>query len=112
MPVEKYYPNNILTYNDYLHYISNPPPWQIKFRDRKCVKGEEIFQQTGRVDPITRVEPQCIVPSDFRNMHCIVEMVTVDWSCWPPMLFAMGEKNRDAAAFLAFITQAIAGGWI
>ena len=112
VPVDKYKASNIVTYADYLNYISYVPPWKIKFGDEKSVKGEEVFNFTGRIDPVTGEKPQLVVPSDFRNTYCVMGMITVDRTCWPPLIFTMGEENHDAAAFTSFVVAAVGSGWI
>ena len=61
---------------------------------------------------MTGLVPQQVVESDFRNIYCIIGMITIDTTCWPPMLYAMGEESHDAAAVLTFVGNAVAAGWL
>ena len=61
---------------------------------------------------MTGVEPQCVIPSYFRNKYFIFGIITVDRTVWLPLLFAMGEENHDAADFVSFVVNAVARGWI
>ena len=61
---------------------------------------------------MTGIRPNLLVPSDFRNTYCIIGLITVDRTCWPPLLYSIGEDNHDAASFASFIINAIAVGWI
>ena len=80
--INKYKASNVVTYNDYLHNTSIVPSWQIKFGDKKNVKGEEVFNFTGRMDPMAGKRPHIVVPLDFWNTYCIIGLVTVDMMCW------------------------------
>lgn len=87
VPSDKYHPKNIVIYNDYLAYIASIPPWCIKFGDEKSMKGEEVFNHTGRVTPTIGKKPQLIVPIDFCNTFCIMGLITIDRTVSPPLLF-------------------------
>lgn len=63
------------------------------------MNGEEVFNFTGWIDPVTGEKPQLVVPLDFRNKYCVMGMITVDWTCWPPLIFTMGGEKHDAATF-------------
>ena len=112
VPIDKYRPSNIITYQDYLNYISVIPPHLIHFGDEKSLKGTEVFNRKGRVDPTSGENDQLIVPPYFRNTFCIMGMTTINRQKNPPFLYSIGDENHDSAAFLAFMVMAVATGWL
>ena len=55
IPRDKYKPANILRYTQYLEVMSQMDHKRLKFVDEKSLKGSEIFNRKGRVDPLTSI---------------------------------------------------------
>ena len=75
------------------------------------MKGCEIFNRKGRADPETGEVEEVVVPPYFRNTYCIMGFMTIN-PTKPPILYTIGEDNHDLAAFMAFMVNAVADGWI
>ena len=43
VPIDKFMPQNIQTYADYLNFISTIPPHLLHFSDKKSLKGSEFY---------------------------------------------------------------------
>ena len=55
---------------------------------------------------------EVIVPPYFRNTYCVMGFMTINQTKSPPLLYSMGEGNHDSASYMAFITMAVAIGWL
>ena len=71
VPRDKFKPENILRYSDYLAQIKQINPLRLKFVDEKSLKGAEIFNRKARADPLTGFVPITVVDSDFRNTYAL-----------------------------------------
>ena len=65
IPIDKYRPSNIVTYRDYLSFLSVIPPHLLHFGDEKSLKGCKIFNRYARADPMTEKTEESIVPPTF-----------------------------------------------
>jgi hypothetical protein len=112
IPIDKYRPKNIKTYQDYLRYVSDIPIHKIKFGDEKSVKGHELWSKKARPDPFTgQSPPGTVVPSDFRNTYTVIGFCCVDPTV-KPMHFTIGQENNASADFMANIINAAGCGWL
>ena len=112
MPIDKYRPGNIVTYHDYLNFVSVIPPHLLHFGDEKSLKGCEVFNRYARADPMTGKTEESIVPPYFRNTYCVMGFITINPTKSPPILWSMGEDNHDSASYFAFLVNAVATGWL
>ena len=78
VPIDKFKPQNIQTYADYLNFISSIPPHLLHFADEKSLKGSELYSRKGGADPETGRVDDLVVNSDFRNSYCIMGMMTIN----------------------------------
>ena len=106
-PIDKFKPQNIQTYSGYLNYISSIPPHLIHFGDEKLLKGMEVYNRKGRINPFTGKSDPVIVPPYFRNTFCVMGFITINTNKYPPLLYSIGEDNHEA-----FIVNAVACGWL
>ena len=111
IPVDKYRPKNIKTYEEYLKYVADLPACKLKFGDEKSIKGSELWSRKARPDPFTGRSDGQPVPSDFRNTYCAMGLCTVDPGV-SPFLYTIGKENTDSASFFAFILNAVGVGWL
>jgi len=52
------------------------------------------------------------VPPYFRNTYCIMGFITTNPAKFPPLLYSIGDENHDSAAYMAFMVNAVASGWL
>ena len=45
IPIDKFKPSNIKTYEDYLNFVSQIPAHKLHFLDEKLLKGEELYSE-------------------------------------------------------------------
>ena len=93
VPMDKYKISNIMKYDDYLFYISGVNNRRLFFCDEKSLKGSEIYNRRGRADPFSSEKLIQYVTGDFRNVYCVMGMVSVQRRKSKPMVFSMGKST-------------------
>ena len=111
VPIDKYKPENVAYYREFLQTVEELDPRRIKFCDEKLLKGNEIFNKRGRRDPETGEVPEMTVDSDFRNTYSIVGFSGIDKKS-PPVSFVIHEEKNDATSFFEKVAEAIAEGFL
>ena len=111
IPVDKFKPENIIRYFEFVEVINQINPKQIKFGNEKLLKGSEVYNKKGRRDPITGEVLEHIVNSDFRNTYSITGFCGIDKKT-NPMSFVIHEAKNDATSFGDAVIDAIAEGFL
>jgi hypothetical protein len=71
------------------------PTINIKFADKKHLKGQEVFNRYGWRCPLTGELEPVIVNPDFRNLRTIIGCCGIAPDA-PPFYFWMHDKTNDA----------------
>jgi hypothetical protein len=69
VPIDKFKPENIAYYREYLQWRNIVDPMWLRFVDEKLLRGEEIFARKTRRDPVTGEADTVIADPGFRNTH-------------------------------------------
>ena len=70
VPLDKLKFSNILKYEDFRMYVIQIAPYRLVFVDEKSLKGAELFNKKGRLDPLTDKVITRLVGGNFRNTYC------------------------------------------
>ena len=100
------------TYADYLNFVSSIPPHLLHFGDEKLLKGMEVFNRKGQVNPFAGKSDLVVDPPYFQNTYCIMGFITTNTNKSPPFLYTIGDDNYDSAAYMSFIVSAVTCGWL
>ncbi len=111
VPVDKLKPDNVLHAVEYTELIDMLPTINIKFADKKHLKGQEIFNRYGRRCPLTGELEPVIVGPDFRNSHTIIGCCGIAPDA-PPFYFWMHYGTNDAFTFSEFVYSIIVDGFL
>jgi hypothetical protein len=111
VPIDKFTDNNILCRAEFMYHVEQILPWCLVFGDEKPLKGSELFDCWGRVDPLTRTVEDLVVDSDWHNMYAIIGL------CWircakPPFLYTVHDGSNNASVFCDFVIQNSAIGFL
>jgi transposase len=107
---DKFKPENILRYSDYLARIKQINPLRLKFVDEKSLKGVEIFNRKARADPLTGFVPITVVDSDFRNTYAVIGMMGFD-NNKPAIRYSITKDTNDATDFFMFMLATVGQGY-
>ena len=91
MPKDKLSLKNIIRYDEYLRDISFVDNRRLVFSDEKSLKGREIYNRKGRTDPLSDEPIMQYVTGDFRNVYCIMGMISIQHEKSKPMVYNIGE---------------------
>ena len=91
MPIDKFWPGNILNYAKFCSYIETIDPQRLIFTDEKSFKADEGVLKIGRPDPITGKKLTQIVGSNFRNRYCIMGMTSINRLKGKAVVYTIGK---------------------
>ena len=110
VPLDKFKPENIVYYFDFVNFISQFNPLRFKFADEKGIEGTSLFSKPGRADPCTGLVDCVPVDGDFRKRYNLIACMSAD-STKQPIQYTLGEENGTSAAFMAFMEHLLIVGW-
>lgn len=111
IPRDKFKPDNIARYHQYIHWMKQIDPRRLKFGDEKLLKGNEVYNKKGRRNVITGEVPEFIVNSDFRNTYAIIGFCGIDRET-RPVSFVIHDEKNNAVSFSEAIMEALAEGFL
>ena len=111
IPRDKFKPENIKRYFEFVERIAAIDPRRLKFGDEKHLKGSEVYNKKGRRDPLTGEVPEHHVNFDFRDTYSITGFCGIDPET-NPMSFVIHDAKNDAASFSDAIVDAVAEGFL
>ena len=111
VPIDKFTPENVLKVIEHWDFIGRVDPFWLKFGDEKPLKGEDLFNQKGRADPLNGEREPIIVDSDFLNTYNIIGMCGIarDTALF---VYKMHDGINDAEVFTDFILECVADGFL
>ena len=92
VPVDKFWPENIDSYESFCAFVSGIGAKHLCFVDEKSLRGAELFNVKGRADPLTGERPVHIVNPDFQNSYCVMGICSVNRRKSQPFLYNIGES--------------------
>ena len=111
IPVDKFKPDNILRYLDFVLFMSTvEDPSRLKFGDEKHLDGADLYKRKARADPLTGESAGIMVTGDFRNRCNINAIMGLDPNK-PPLFVSILEETNTAASYVAFILLALEAGY-
>ena len=111
IPRDKFKPENVAQYFEYINFIRQIDPRRLKFGDEKLLKGAEVYCKKGRRHVLTGETPQFLVNGDFRNTYAIIGFCGIDRKA-PPLSFSIHDEKNDSYNFSTAVTEAIAEGFL
>lgn len=48
----------------------------------------------------------------YCNLYCILGLITINCTNYPPCLYSLGLDNHDLACYMAFIINVVATEWL
>jgi transposase len=110
VPLDKFKPENILRWKEYILEIEAFEPHRLKFGDEKHIKGADLHGPV-RIDPITGDTPSNTTDGDFRNTYTIIGICGIDCRV-QPVEYVINKHCNDSTAFCEFIDKAIIKGFL
>ncbi len=110
-PIDKLKPDNVLCAVEYAKLIDVLSTINIKFANKKHLKGQELFNQYGRQCPLTCELEPVIVNSDFHNYHTIIGCCGIVPDA-PPFCFWVHDGTNDATMFMEFEYSMLVDGFL
>jgi hypothetical protein len=111
VPIDKFTDNNILQWAEFIYHIEQIPPWCIVFGDEKPLKGGELFNRWGCVDPLTGLVEDFVIDSDWRNTYAITGLCQIGRDR-PPFSYIVHDVSNNAAVFCDFVVQNLSSGFL
>lgn len=111
IPCDKFKPENVEYYFQFVDIIKTIDPRRLKFGDEKLLKGSEVYCKKGRRNVITGEVPTHVVNGDFRNTYAITGFCGIDPEC-PAVSFDIHDEKNNAASFGNAVIQAIGEGFL
>lgn len=111
VPKDKFKPENVARYFEYVDFASQVDPKRLKFGDEKLLKGAEVYCRKGRRNVLTGDTPEFMVNGDFRNTYSIIGFCGINKKS-PPLSFTIHDEKNDATSFSESIMSAIAEGFL
>ena len=62
-----------------MYRVEQVPQWRLVFGDEKSLKGADLFNRSGRADPLTGLVEDFVIDSDWRNTYAITGAVFSDF---------------------------------
>ncbi len=87
------------------------PTINIKFADKKHLKGQEVFHRYGQRCPLTGELEPVIVDPDFRNLRTIIGCCGIAPDA-PPFYFWMHDRTNDGFTFSEFVYSMVFDGFL
>ena len=112
VPVDKFAPSKIFKYEEFTRHVMAIYHSRLVFTDEKSLKVHNLCNRQSCADPLTRIFPDSIVPSDFRNTYCGMGTVSVDVRKLTPMVYTIVTDNHDSFSFRQFLKNSILSGWL
>ena len=78
IPLGKFWPKNVADMMKFVDFVIHKRPSNIKFGDKKNLKGQELFSGKVRRNPLTGEIPMIPTNPDFRNTHNSVGFFDID----------------------------------
>jgi hypothetical protein len=105
VPLDKFKPENILRWKEYILEIEPFEPHCLRFGDEKHIKGADLYGKV-RIDPITGETPSHKTDGDFCNTYTVIGRCGIDCRV-QPVEYVINKYTNDSAAFCEFIDKAI-----
>lgn len=111
IPVDKFKPENVLRYLEFILFMSTvQDPRRLKFGDEKHLDGADLYKRKARSDPLTGESSGIMVTGDFRNRYNINAIMGLDPNK-PPLFVSILEETNTAASYVAFVILALQAGY-
>ena len=94
-----------------MYCVERVPQWSLVFGDEKSLKGAELFNRSGRADPLTGLVEDFVIDSDWRNTYAITGLCRIGRDR-PPFSYIIHNGSNIAAVFSDFIIQNLASGFL
>ncbi len=72
VPYDKFRPRNLEKAWEYLNHIARISPEQLKYGNKKSLKGKAIFNKKAQRDVLTGLVPHTMTDPDLRNRYSII----------------------------------------
>ena len=106
VPYDKFKPRNVEKAVEYIKVLVKINPSQLKYADKKSLKGREIYNTFAQQDPLTGIAPPTMTDPDLRNTYSIIGICGISrWSA--PVRYHITESTVDAEIFALEIEDAI-----
>jgi len=102
MPYDKFRLENIEMANKYIKTLANIDSIQLKYRDKRLLKGKSIFNRKARRDIDKDIVPATMIDPDFRNTYSIISICEISRRS-TPVRFWTTEAMVDAELFAMVI---------
>jgi hypothetical protein len=114
VPLDNFWPNNVVNMIDYINFIVSKRPCNIKWCNKKYLKGQELFSWKVQRNPLTGQIPSVTTDPDFRNTHNIVGFCGVDTRTNPVWyrIQQNAEGSNDFDSFFDVVVNAINKGFL
>eukprot|EP00978_Attheya_sp_CCMP212_P032327 scaffold125706_cov56-Attheya_sp.AAC.3 len=106
-PCNKFRPENIIRYQEFLECVTDTHPFRWKSCDEKLLKNSELYNTLVRPDPLTGVVPTNQAVPDYRNTYTIRGMCSLDPS-QAPFVHELSTDVTNSELFGFFIEDCIA----
>ena len=114
VPFDKFWPNDVANMIDYINFIVGKRPCNIKWCNKKNLKGQELFSWKVRRNPLTGQIPSVSTDPDFRNTHNIVGFCGIDTRTNPVWyrIQRNAEETNNSDSFFDVVVDAINEGFL
>ena len=111
VPIDKFTDNNTLRRMEYLLRVYQIPTNRFVFGDEKSLKGDDMLNRMGRVDPLSGLVEDYVVDSDFRNSFCITGLCR-NGRDRGAFSYVIHDGTNDSSQFKDFILMNLASGFL
>ena len=111
IPIDKFTDNNLLRWAEYMYRVEQVPQWRLVFGDEKSLKGADLFNRSGRADPLTGLVEDFVIDSDWRNTYAITGLCRIGPDR-PPFSYIIHDGSNNAAVFSDFVMQNLQSGFL
>ena len=94
-----------------MYRVEQVPQWRLVFGDEKSLKGADLFNRSGRADPLTGLVEDFVIDSDWRNTYAITGLCRIGRDR-PPFSYIIHDGLNNAAVFSDFVIQNLASGFL
>jgi hypothetical protein len=96
---------------EYIDHIARISPEQLKYGDKKLLKGKAIFNKLPPRDVFTGLVPPTTTDPDLRNTYLIIGICGI-CTRLSPVCYPIADATVDADLFLMKIESAIANRYL
>ena len=114
VPFDKFWPNDVANMIDYINFIVGKRPCNIKWCNKKNLKGQELFSWKVQRNPLAGQIPSVTTDLDFRNTHNIVKFCGIDTKKNPfwHRIQRNVEGSNNSNSFFDVVVNAINKGFL